>query len=323
MELHDLHYFVAVAENLHFGRAAEQLHLTQPALSRQIRALENELEVQLFYRTKRKVELTIAGQTFLEEARQILRHAERAVLTTRKVARGEMGELKLSFTASALRSVVPQILRVFRDRYPEVRLTLTEQCTCDQVEALLARQIDVGFLHPPVDETLLVTIPLRTDVCAIALPEDHPLVRKKLLNLSDLAHEPFLLHPRQEGPNFYDRILRLCQEAGFRPNVVQEVTANQTRIGLVAAGMGITFIPETLQDIGDPTVIYRYLQGPAPTLPLAIARRCDDTSPVVQHFCKVVDDQLKTNRNYAPLLKRPDPTLANCPIEHYSGNRKK
>ena len=296
MELRDLRYFVAVAEELHFGRAAERLHITQPALSRQIRALETELEAPLFHRTKRSVQLTIAGQTFLAEARQILHHAEYAVLATRRVARGEMGQLRLSFTASALRSVVPEIVRVFRDRYPDVQIAMTEQCTQDQVEAFRTHQVDVGFLYPPVDDKLLLTTPLRKEMLVVALPENHPLIQPEPLRLSDLATEPFILHPRQEGPHLYDQIIDLCQQAGFHPNVIQEAVTSQTRIGLVAAGMGITFVPETLKDTGNTAVIYRNLQGAAPSLQLAIAHRYDHFSPVIQQFFKIVEELLKESK---------------------------
>ncbi|MEM8808594.1 MAG: LysR family transcriptional regulator [Cyanobacteria bacterium P01_G01_bin.38] len=296
MELRDLRYFVAVAENLHFGRAAERLHMTQPALSRQIRALEVELEVQLFRRTKRSVQLTIAGQAFLKEARQILYQSEQAVSTTRRVARGEMGELRLSFTPSALRHVLPKIVRAFRDRYPDVQLTMTERCTLDQVEAFRASQIDVGFLYPPVDDKRLTITPLRTEPLVIALPQDYPLATRPHLKLSDLAAEPFILHPRLEGPYLYDQIIQLCEQAGFRPNVVQEAVASQTRIGLVAAGMGITFVPETLKDTVDSTVVYRKLKGVSLSLELAIARRQDNLSPIVQHFLNIVEEMLETFR---------------------------
>lgn len=296
MELRDLRYFVAVAEALHFRQAAERLHITQPALSRQIHALEAELDVQLFHRSKRSVKLTLAGQTFLEEARQILRHAEQAVLTTQRTARGEMGKLRLSFTPSALRGIVPEIVRGFRDRYPDVQLTMTERCTQDQVEAFLAHQLDVGFLYPPIDNTLLTTTPLRTETLVVALPQDHPLALHTSLKLSDLANEPFILHPRQEGPHLHDHIVSLCQQAGFRPQIIQEAVASQTRIGLVAAGMGITLIPETLKDQEVPAVIYRNLQGVALSLQLAIARRSDDFSPVVQHFFQLVEERFKPSK---------------------------
>ena len=296
MELRDLRYFVAVAEALHFRQAAERLHITQPALSRQIHALEAELDVQLFHRSKRSVKLTLAGQTFLEEARQILRHAEQAVLTTQRTARGEMGQLRLSFTPSALRGIVPEIVRGFRDRYPDVQLTMTERCTQDQVEAFLAHQLDVGFLYPPIDNTLLTITPLRTETLVVALPQDHPLALHTSLKLSDLANEPFILHPRQEGPHLHDHIVSLCQQAGFRPQIIQEAVASQTRIGLVAAGMGITLIPETLKDQEAPAVIYRNLQGVALSLQLAIARRSDDFSPVVQHFFQLVEERFKPSK---------------------------
>ncbi|MEO1298430.1 MAG: LysR family transcriptional regulator [Cyanobacteria bacterium J06636_16] len=293
MEIRDLRYFAAVADTLHFGRAAERLHMTQPALSRQIRSLEAELEVQLFHRTKRSVRLTIAGQAFLADAQQILQHVEQAVSTTRRTARGEMGHLRLSFTTSALRSVVPKIVREFRNRYPDVQLTMTERCTHEQVEAFRAHQLDVGFLYPPVDEKLLAITPLHTETWVVALPQDHPLALRQPLTLSDLATESFILLPRREGPYLYDQIIHLCQQAGFYPNVVQEATACQTRAGLVAVGIGIAFVPEVLQDTGNSAVVYRNLKGDAPSLQLAIAHRRDDDSPIVQHFFQVVEETFK------------------------------
>ena len=293
MELRDLRYFVAVAEDLHFSRAAERLHMTQPALSRQIRALEAELEVQLFYRTKRSVKLTVAGQAFLEDAQQILHHVDQAMSTARRTARGETGQLRLSFTTSALRSVVPGVVREFRNRYPDVQLTMTERSTREQVEAFQAHQLDVGFLYPPVDEKLLAITPIQTETWVVALPKEHPLALHQPLRLSDLATESFIMHPRQEGPYFYDQIIHLCQQAGFRPHVVQEVAACQTRSGLVAVGIGIAFVPEALQNAGDTAVVYRQLKGNAPSLQLAIVRRRDDCSPIVQHFFQIFEEILK------------------------------
>lgn len=290
MELRDLRYFSAVAEELHFGRAAERLHMTQPALSRQIQALETELGVQLFQRTKRNVQLTMAGQTLFEEAKQILHHAEQAIQTTRRAARGEVGQLRLCFTASALRSVIPQIMRVFCDRYPDVQVTMTERCTHEQVVAFQNHQVDVGFLYPPVDEKLLFVQAIADEAWIVALPKEHYLATQKYLTLNALANEAFILHPRQEGAVFYDQIIQLCEQAGFYPNVVQEVETSQTRIGLVAAGMGVTFVPEYLQNLGDTEVIYRRLKGAAPKLQLAIAHRHDNASPIVQQFLQVTEE---------------------------------
>ncbi|MGF1515639.1 MAG: LysR family transcriptional regulator [Elainellaceae cyanobacterium] len=294
MELRELRYFVAVAETLHFGRAAERLHITQPALSRQIRALETELGVQLFQRTKRSVQLTLAGQTFLEKARQVLHHAEQAVLTTQSVARGETGQLRIGFTPSALRQLVPRVVRVFRNRYPDVQLTMMQRCTEDQVAAFRANQIDVGFLYPPLADERLVTTPLLKETLVVALPQDHPLTRHEALKLSELANESMILHPRAEGPHLYDQIIQRCEQAGFRPRVVQEAVASQTRIGLVAAGMGITLVPETLKDTLDSTVTYRSLRGTFLSLQLAIAHRRDVDSPIVQRFCKLVSELHKS-----------------------------
>lgn len=293
MELRDFRYFVTLAEALHFGRAAERLQITQPALSRRIRALETELEVELFHRTKRSVELTMAGKTFLIEAHQTLQQAQQAALNTRQVARGEKGQLRLSFTASALRSVVPQIVRVFRERCPDVQLAMTEYCTHDQVEAFCAHRIDVGFLYPPVDKKLLITMPLYDEAWVVALPKGHPLALKQPLKLSDLADESFILHPRWEGSSFYDRIIKLCQQAGFQPNVVQEVAASQTRVGLVGVGLGITFVPEALMHQENSAIAYRRLQGAAPSLQLALAYRCDSSSPIVRRFCETVGETIR------------------------------
>jgi DNA-binding transcriptional LysR family regulator len=289
MELHDLRYFVAVAEDLHFGRAAERLYITQPALTRQIQSLEAELEVQLFQRTKRRVQLTTAGQEFLKEAKQILRHTEQAIQTAKRIARGEVGQLRLSFTPSALRGILPEIMRIFGDRYPEVRVKLTECCTKEALEAFRMERIDIGFLYPPVDEELLMLYPVVEETWIIALPKTNPLATSEQLSLKMLANECFILHPRQEGPFFYDRIIDLCQQAGFHPNVMQEVVNCQTRVGLVAAGLGIAIVPEYLENTADANVVYRRLQGDVPKLKLAIARRRDNFSPVVQQFLKVVE----------------------------------
>lgn len=288
MELHDLRYFVAVAEELHFRHAAERLHMTQPALSRQIRGLEAELGVVLLQRTQRQVRLTMAGATFLAEARAILQRTEQAIQTTQRVARGEVGQLKLSFVAPALRGVLPAMVRSFRARCPDVQLILSERRTHEQVEAFRVHQIDLGVLYPPVDESWLQVMPIATESWIIALPKQHPLAQKQHLALADLAQEAFILYPRAEGPMFYDRILRLCEQAGFSPTIVQDAGVSQTRVGLVAIGMGITFVPSHLQMDADPDVAYRALKGTDLTLDIAIASRRDHCSPVVEQFLTLV-----------------------------------
>jgi DNA-binding transcriptional LysR family regulator len=284
MELRHLKYFVAVAEELHFGRAAERLFIAQSALSQQIQSLEAELEVPLFERTKRWVRLTSAGQALLEDARDILLSVEQAVRRSRRVARGEVGQLRIGFTILALHSVLPELLKTFRDRYPDVTLTLSEISTRHQIEALRANQIDLGFLHPPIDEPSLAVHPLKEETMVVALPETHALVRRKLLTAKLLSSSPLIIHPRHEGPVLYDCILRLYQRSSCQPNIVQEATTSPTRIGLVAAGIGVTFVPASLCHLNYAGVVYKHLRGAAPRLTYAVAWQRDRPSPLVEAF---------------------------------------
>jgi DNA-binding transcriptional LysR family regulator len=287
MELHSLRYFVAVAEELHFSRAADRLHITQPALSRQIRLLEEELGISLLRRTKRTVELTEAGATFLPEVRKALQQIESAIQVAQRAARGEIGSLQIAFTASSMHTVLPKILQQFRALHPHVKLDMTELCTLDQVEALRTETVDVGLLHPPIDAPFLTLHPLQGEKLVIALPEAHPLSQHKQLPLKALAAEPFILHPRYEGPILYDQILNLCRQAEFEPHIVHEELKHQTRLGLVAAGIGVTFVPESAQQSSISGVSYCAIAGDAPTLQLAAAWRTSPLSPVLQEFLQI------------------------------------
>ncbi|MEL6136376.1 MAG: LysR family transcriptional regulator [Cyanobacteria bacterium J06628_6] len=290
VELRHLRYFVAVAQTLHFGKAAEQVGITQPVLSDQIRRLEQLLKVQLLYRTKRVVKLTAAGQVLLEEATQLLTQADVAVVRTRRAADGKLGSLTIGYTGPALYTVMPDIVRTFRDRNPDIHLSLDERCTSDQEAALLADELEVGFLHPPVDAALSLH-PILRETMLLALPEDHPLASQPQISIKQLAKESFILFPREVGPNLYASILRLCAEAGFVPRVAQEVTPQPTMIGMVAAGMGIALVSASLQQIGRTGVVYRELVEPAPTLELAIAWKAaapgPSQRPVLQNFLAV------------------------------------
>ena len=289
MKLHSFHYFVAVAEELHFGKAAARLQITQPALSRQIHRLETELGIKLLLRTKRTVELTEAGIVFLGEIRKALQQVDVAVRVAQRVARGEVGSLRIGFTPSSMHTVLPEILRHFRDRYPDVKLTMTEICTLDQVNGLRAETIDLGFLHPPIDDSFLKLYPLHGERLLVVLPHTHVLAKQQEIPLKSLATESFILHPRHEGPILYDQILRLCSQAGFEPRVVYEDNQHQTRVGLVVAGMGITFVPESLKKAGLTGVSYCTLTDESLELQLAVAWRSQQVSPVVQRFLTVVE----------------------------------
>lgn len=288
MEFRHLRYFVAVAEELHFGRAAERLQMTQPALSKQIAALEKELDIQLFSRTKRSVQLTVSGHVFLDQAKQLLAQAEAAVQLTRRADRGEVGQLTVGFTATATYTVLPRLVQSFRDRYPDVQISMVELSTEAQVAALNQRQIDLAFLHPPIDKRGLALHPILEEPFMVVLPKHHPLLNQKRLSLPLLANERFILHSRQEGPVLYDGFIRLCQQAGFRPTIAQEVGSHQTRICLVAAGMGITFVPESVQLLVQGEVACRELTDSAIKLQFAAAWRQDCTVPTLRKFLRIL-----------------------------------
>jgi len=289
MELRHLKYFVKVAEELNFGRAAEQLYLTQPALSKQIRCLEDELGVLLFHRTKNhRIQLTLAGQELLKEARDILLKAEMAIQTTRRLARGETGILKLGFTGTALHKILPVVIKEFSNHYPNVELDLTEMCTLSQVRALQEDEIDIGFIHTPIDNDFDLHVhPIMEESLIVALPIGDHLSRNDKIALKQLADRSFILHPRNEGPVIYSQIINLCNQAGFQPKVVQEVLMSQTRVGLVAAGMGITFVPESFKKNINSGVAYIDLEEPSPKLRLAAAWRSSNQSSVLKNFIKI------------------------------------
>jgi DNA-binding transcriptional LysR family regulator len=288
MEFRHLRYFVAVAEELHFGRAAERLQMTQPALSKQIAALEQELYVQLLTRTKRTVQLTVAGQVFLEQAKQLLAQTSTAIQLTQRAARGEVGQLTIGFTATATYTVLPRLVQNFRHDYPDVQISMVELSTEAQVAALNQGQIELAFLHPPIDERGLALHPILEEPFVVVLPKQHSLLRKKRLSLSQLANEKFILHPRQEGPVLYDGFIRLCQQAGFQPTIAKEVGSHQTRICLVAAGMGITFVPESVQLLVQGEVACRELTDSAIKLQFAAAWRQDCTVPTLREFLRIL-----------------------------------
>ncbi|MDF5730756.1 MAG: LysR family transcriptional regulator [Rhizonema sp. PD38] len=288
MELRHLRYFVTLAEELHFGRAAERLHIAQPPLSQQIRQLEIELGFYLFHRTKRKVQLTEAGLVFLEEAQQILKQLEQAIQIGRQTSRGEIGQLALGFVSSAAYNVFPKILRTFRTCLPGVVLELHELTTFQQVQWLREGRIDVGFIRPPIEETGFKTETIFREPLVVALPETHPLANKLNLSLASLCSEPFILFSRINAPGLYDTLISLCQQAGFSPMVVQEAIQMQTIVSLVAAEIGVAIVPASLQHLQRTGVVYKIVQEPTPEVPLNMIWRQDDISPTVQRFIEVV-----------------------------------
>jgi DNA-binding transcriptional LysR family regulator len=288
MEFRQLKYFITVAEELHFGRAADVLHLSQPALSKQIQALEEDLGIQLLERTKHWVKLTTAGQKFLEIARRILHQVDEGIQVTRQVAGGQVGRLRIGLTESTLFSIMPSIFKMYRERYPQIDLILTSGGTERNVEHLRIHQIDLGFVYLPIREPSLSLYPLFEEAYVAALPASHPLARYDPLPLQRLANEPLIFYPRSLAPVMHAEFFKCCEQAGFVPNVVQEAELAQTRLSLAAAGAGITFVLEQMQNLTAKGTVYRPLIGDFPTLKLAIAWRQNETSPMVHEFLRLI-----------------------------------
>ena len=291
IELRHLRYFVAVAEELHFGRAAARLYMAQPPLSQQIQQLEREVGVRLFDRANRRVRLTEAGTSFLEDARGVLEHLDQAALRARRIAHGEVGWLGVGFVGSAMYDLVPEILRRFQEQHPQVDLVLRELSWVEQKEALRTRSIHVGIARIPTAEEGLTLETIAREPLVVAAPTESRVTRGAdadgTVALGALAGEPFLLFPRQSESSYAQYLVQVCEEAGFRPRVVQEVGELQTAVSLVAAGIGVTLVPDRVRDLQRVGVRYLTLREPAPTVALTLAYRADDTSPLLPHFLAI------------------------------------
>ena len=303
MELRHLRYFVAVAEELHFGRAAARLGIAQPPLSQQIRQLERELGVELLARTRRRVELTEAGRVYLHEARGILQRSAHATEAARRAARGETGALSVGVVASATYGLVPRVFRLFRDRHPDVALTLAVLSTGAQVAALRAGQLQLGIARPPFGDETLVAEPLQEEPVIVALPGGHPLSARRTVPLGALAREPFVLFPRDRRPGWYDFMTGLCREAGFEPVVGQDAPELATAMALVAAGCGVTLVPASVKDLRRSGVDYRAISDPAPRTRLVALRRPGEPLPVVARFVAAFREVVA--RGAQPVRERP------------------
>jgi DNA-binding transcriptional LysR family regulator len=294
MELRHLRYFVAVAEELHFGRAAHRLNLAQPPLSQQIKALEVELGLPLFVRTSRKVALTEAGHLFLPQARLVLAGAEHALDMMRVMHRGEVGRLTIGFVSSAVYSLVPAILHEFNRRRPNVEIRCVEMTSKQQEAAFDERQIQIGFTRNLAHGPHLQRETLTTEGFVMALPTKHARAKQVRLHLRDFADEGFILFSRTDGSAIYDGIIASCQRAGFSPRVNQEGGGVQTILALVAAGLGVAMVPASLQNLQRPGVIYRALpRAETQEVELALLWRQDDRSPVIEAFLEIAREMAR------------------------------
>ena len=292
MELRHLRYFLAVAEKRHFGRAAEGLHMAQPPLSQQIRQLEAEVGAPLLERTTRKVELTPAGVVFMERARHILAAADAAAADALRAARGELGRLSIGFTGSSTYDLMPTVAKLVRQELPGVALDLHgEMLTSAQVSRLLDHSLDLGFLRPPVRTTDLNVRVIRSEPLVVALPAGHPLARRRVVPLADLAADSFIVYPTHFRSVTHEAVEEACQKAGFHPRVALEVSETATMVSFVAAGLGVALVPAAARHLRITGAVYRTLEEKT-EVTLALAWRAGDRSPVLTRFLRDVKPQL-------------------------------
>ena len=266
MELRHLRYVIAVAEELHFGRAAERLHMSQPPLSMQIRQLEEEIGVKLFERTKRSVRLTPAGSAFVDEARIVLRQLDHAAKVAIQTSRGEIGNLMIgtvTSTDSGFYKVLVDILHRFARQYPKVQIGLRTLSVAQQLQDLKEGRIQAGFVTLPVDDPAIIVQHVYTESLVAALPAMHPLASKRNISIRALAREPHIAFPRHMSPGYVDLVIAFFQKAGCRLNIVHEGDTLYASLALVAAGMGVSLFPASLLDVPRKGIVVRRLKPTA------------------------------------------------------------
>jgi DNA-binding transcriptional LysR family regulator len=292
MELRHLRYFLAVAEELNFSRAALRLHIAQPPLSQQIRQLEEELGLQLFERGSRPLRLTEAGRFFKTEAVEVLAKLDQAVLGTRRIARGDVGWLGIGYVGSAMALLLPQALRRFHTEHPGVEVLLFEMLNTDQAEALNDRRIHVGFIRPSLNHEELIEETLYDEPMVIAMPVDHPMATRETVAIAELAEEPIVLYGGRTARNVIgsDFILSQLRAGGIEPKVAVESQYVESALGLVAAGMGVALTAAGFLHTPRFGVRFVPVAAPAPSIPMRVAYRAQERSPPVFAFLKIVRD---------------------------------
>ncbi len=296
IELRHLRYFVAVAEELHFGRAALRLHLAQPPLSQQIRKLEEMLGHALFTRTSRAVKLTSAGEVFLERARSTLRKVHDDIEVARSVGRGEVGLLNVGFIGSGMLTFLPAMFGQYRRQYPKVNLQLREFHTSGVIRALLEGTLDVGVLRDGGPAEGLEVAPVFSEPFVAAVPKRHRLARRKTISAAELRDEPFVLFSRSASDRAYEKTLSLCEEHGFRPQIVQEGPQWLTLLRLVGAGLGVTIAPLCVERIATPDVVCRRIRGTRTRSEIELAFRTGDDREIVKTFCALARSSAERTR---------------------------
>ncbi|HVE62292.1 MAG TPA: LysR family transcriptional regulator, partial [Mycobacteriales bacterium] len=308
MELRHLHYFLAVAEERHFGRAAERLHMAQPPLSHAVKQLEGELGVTLFERTTRRVELTPAAELFLQRVRGILAAVESAKTDVARAEAGVLGRIALGFTGSVTYELLPRLSRVLREELPDVELELFgEMLTPRSVAGLVDGSLDLAFLRPPVRQAGLAVHVIRREPLIAVLPEQHALARSQTVPLGGLAEEPFVFYPSHFRSVVHDAVLNACRNAGFEPRQKHEVGETSTLVAFVAAGLGVALVPASVRHLQITGAVYRPLADTTEEVALALAFRSDDESVLLRRVLACVHSLVGWPRRASASVSRPQP----------------
>lgn len=288
MELHQLRCFVAVAEELHFGRAALRMYMTQPPLSRQVQLLERDLGIQLLERNNRSVKLTAAGQGFLRDARHILAFSEQAAGAARRLARGEAGSLTVGFTAVSAYQMIPHLLARAAQELPGLQFTLKEMVSGAQLEALAAHRIDIGFVRQLNDRDALDAHLISREPLLVALPQQHPLAGKTAIAVADLDQQPFVMYAADEGRYFYDCIAGLFAMTGVTPRYVYHLGQTHSVVSMVKAGLGVAIVPASAMQLHSQDLLFRPLLDAQLHAELYMVSRSDNDNPALPAFKQLV-----------------------------------
>lgn len=295
MELRQLRYFVTLAEELNFSRAASRLHMTQPPLTRQIQQLEDSLGVTLFHRTNRGVALTDGGNAFLEEARRLLTLADQAVDRTRLADKGAIGRMDVAVFGSAVLDVIPQLLQRFHAAFPKVVVALHTMGRVAQIRALREGRLTIAFNRFLPHEGDMVVETVLDEALCVALPEAHPLAGRESLSLAELEDQPLILFPNRGHPSLADEVVSLCRARGFEPHVAQETSDVLACIALVATGFGLSLVPVSTTNLKLSGVRYLPLTDESATVELNCMYRAADTSPILRAFLEIMHGMRKTS----------------------------
>ncbi|NRB05691.1 MAG: LysR family transcriptional regulator [Rhodobacteraceae bacterium] len=296
MELRRLRYFVAVAEELHFGRAAERLDMAQPPLSRQIAQLEKDLDVKLFDRARAQIRLTPAGDVLLDRTRAILDQLDSAFREVTRIGQGSAGRLRIAFVGSASHGVLPTIIKSYRSHYPDVDLALSAMNNADLERALVQREIDIAVARPSLKGEEFRSTELHREPLVLAMPDNSALNTKSKIAFKDLAGETFILYPRRPRPSFADHVLSVLAEEGITPGETIFAQDYQTAISLVSVGVGLSVVPESVSSTQRPGVFYRPYRGFNPGTGLSAHARRDNTKPHVLNFFKILETYTRKPR---------------------------